>query len=59
MDRRKLLAKCLIEKACWRKKLADLPILEKVKSLIRMQKAANEIRKAMGRPLKMVWAENK
>jgi len=35
--------------------LARLPIMEKLKLLVRMQERSNEIRRAKGRPERPVW----
>ena len=51
----KALKRALKAKDELRTELAALPIEEKIRILIRMQKRANEIRKATGRPLKRVW----
>ena len=35
--------------------LARLPIMEKLKLMVRMQERSNEIRRAKGRPERPVW----
>ena len=38
-----------------RRERASLPIEEKVRILVEMQKRANEVRRAVGRPEMIVW----
>jgi len=52
---RELAEEAFRQKAQRRKELAALPIEEKVRILVELQKRANEVRRATGRPEMYVW----
>jgi hypothetical protein len=55
---RELAEEAFRQKALRRKELAALPIEEKLRILVEMQKRANEVRRATGRPEMFVWQLN-
>ncbi len=55
-DMKELLDFSLAQKALLRQKLRHLPVEDKVKILALMQRQANQIRRATGRPTKPEWS---
>ena len=54
----KIAEEIFCRKLTGRREAARLPIEEKLRILVAMQKRANEIRRSAGRPEKFVWQLN-